>query len=114
MKQSLYCMIFPVFLDEPDPAAYLHQRCILFYGILAHLPPGPLYDRITSSWMDTLAESSLQWDNPAEWDLEVSHFLRFSRKDGSTDPIPPVALAALKNSSNSYLHALGVVTEFLQ
>jgi hypothetical protein len=101
-------------MDEPDPAAYLHERCILFYRTLPYLPPGPLYDRITSSWMDTLAASSLQWDNPAEWNLEVSHFLRFSRKDGSTDPIPPAALVALKNSSNSYLHALGVLTEFVQ
>ena len=101
-------------MDEPAPAAYLHERCILFYRTLPYLPAGPLYNRVTSSWMDTLAASSLQWDNPAEWNLEVSHFLRFSRKDGSTDPIPPAVLAALKNSSNSYLHALGVLTEFLQ
>jgi hypothetical protein len=101
-------------MDEPDPAAYLHERCILFYRTLPYLPPGPLYDRITSSWVDTLAASSLQWDNAVEWNLEVSHFLRFSRKDGSTDLIPPAALAALKNSSNSNLHTLGVLTEFLQ
>jgi hypothetical protein len=101
-------------LDEPDPATYLHQRCILFYRTLAYLPPGPLYDRITLAWIDTLGDSSLQWEKPSEWNLEVSHFLRFSRKDGSKDPIPPAALAALKDSSNSYLHALGVLTEFLQ
>jgi hypothetical protein len=101
-------------LDEPDPAAYLHQRCILLYETLAYLPPGTLYDRIALAWMDTLAESALQWEKPSDWDLEVLHFVRFSRKDGSKDPIPPAALAALKDSSNSYLHALGVLTEFLQ
>jgi hypothetical protein len=101
-------------LDEPDPATYLHQRCILLYRTLAYLPPGPLYDRITSEWVDTLGDSSLQWEKPSEWNLEVAHFFRFLRKDGSKDPIPPAALTALKDSSNSYLHALGVLTEFLQ
>jgi hypothetical protein len=99
--------------DEPDPAAYYHQRCILIYRVLADLPPGALYDRVVSAWIATFADSSLQWDNPAEWYFEVSKFLEFSKKDRKA-PTPAAAIASLKNSSNSYLHALGVLAEFLQ
>jgi hypothetical protein len=99
--------------DEQDPADYYHQRCMLLYEILPHLSPGALYDRVVSAWIGTFEESSLQWDNPAEWYFEVSRFLRFSKKT-EKDPIPQSALASLKNSSNAYLHASGVLAEFLQ
>jgi hypothetical protein len=99
--------------DEHDPADYYHQRCMLLYEILPHLSPGALYDRVVSAWIATFEESSLQWDNPAEWYFEVSRFLRFSKK-AERDPIPQSALASLKNSSNAYLHASGVLAEFLQ
>ncbi|MBZ5679038.1 MAG: hypothetical protein LAO24_02915 [Acidobacteriia bacterium] len=99
--------------DESEPADYYHQRCMLLYEILEYLPPSPLYDRVVATWMNTFAESSLQWDKPAEWYFEVSRFLRFSRKD-SKQQIPTAALAPLKNSSSPYLHALGVLAEFLQ
>jgi hypothetical protein len=72
-----------------------------------------LYDRVVSAWIATFADSSLQWDNPAEWYFEVSKFLEFSKKDRKA-PTPAAAIASLKNSSNSYLHALGVLAEFLQ
>jgi len=99
--------------DEPDPADYYHQRCMLLYRTLPSLQPGALYDRVVATWLTTFAESSLQWDNPAEWYFEVSSFLEFSKKD-SNGPAPPSALLPLKNSSNPSLRALGVLTEFLQ
>jgi len=99
--------------DEPDPADYYHQRCVLLYRILAYVPPGTLYDRVVSAWVATFAASSLQWDNPPEWYFEVSKFLEFSKKD-KEKPTPAAAIVPLKNSSNSYLHALGVLAEFLQ
>jgi hypothetical protein len=98
--------------DEADPRDYLHERCILLHRGLAYLPPGSLYDRMVSTCLDTLAESTVQWDNPQEWDLEVHHFLDFARKDVK-EPIPAAAVAALKDSSNTYLHSCGVITEFL-
>lgn len=114
--------------DEADPADYLHERCILLHSAIAYLPAGSLYNRMASMCLDTLAESTVQWDNPQEWDLEVHHFLEFSREDsldfGRTDdkhatkeeerPIPAAAIVALKNSSNAYLHARGVIVEFLE
>jgi hypothetical protein len=99
--------------DEPDPADYLHQRCILLYRILGYLPPGALYDRVVAAWLATLAESSLQWDNPAEWYLEVEHFMEYSQKNGK-ESVPVAAISALKNSSSISLHACGLVAEFLQ
>ncbi|SRR6266849_3341295 len=99
--------------DEPDPASYYHERCILIYRVLADLPQGVLYDRVVSVWIATFSESSLQWDNPAEWYVGVSEFLRFSKKDVNGPP-PPAAIIPLKDSSNPYLHALGVIAEFLQ
>jgi hypothetical protein len=98
--------------DEASPADYYHQRCMLLYETLAYLPSGTLYDRVVATWISTFAESSLQWDNSAEWYFEVSRFLDFSRKDhkGQT---PQAALAALNNSSNPYLHSVGLVAEFL-
>jgi hypothetical protein len=98
--------------DEADPRDYLHERCILLHRSLAYLPPGSLYNRMVSACLDTLAESTVQWDNPQEWDLEVHHFLDFARKDVK-QPVPAAAIAALKDSSNTYLHGRGVVTEFL-
>jgi len=99
--------------DEQYPTDYYHQRCMLFYGILPNLPPGALYDKVVSEWMATVEESSLQWDNPAEWYFEVTRFLRFSKKTDSA-PTPQSVLDSLKNSSNDYLHAAGVLAEFLQ
>jgi len=99
--------------DEQDPADYYHQRCMLLYRVLSSLSPGALYDRVISAWITTFEESSLQWDNPAEWYFEVSRFVQFSKKDEKS-PIPQSALASLKNSSNAYLHVSGVLAEFLQ
>jgi hypothetical protein len=99
--------------DESDPADYYHERCMLLYRTLAYLPPGALYDRVVATWITTFAESSLQWDSPSEWYFEVARFLDFSKKEykGST---PQTALVALKNSSNPYLHGIGILAEFLQ
>lgn len=99
--------------DEEDPADYYHQRCMLLYRTLPYLAPGALYDSVVSAWIATFEESSLQWDNSAEWYLEVSRFLRFSKKD-EKGQIPPPVLASLKNSSNAYIHASGVLAEFLE
>lgn len=99
--------------DEQDPADYYHQRCMMLYGTLRYLSLGALYDRVVSTWIATFEESSLQWENPAEWYFEVSRFLRFSKKDDK-GRIPQSALASLKNSSNAYLHASGVLAEFFQ
>jgi hypothetical protein len=100
--------------DEPDPADYYHQRCILFQQLLRALFPGPLYDRVVSAWATTFADSSLQWDNPPEWYFEVSKFLEFYKGEYVPTKTPAVAIAALKSSSNSSLHALGVLAKFLQ
>jgi hypothetical protein len=99
--------------DEPDASAYYHERGILIYRVLADIPPGTLYDRVISAWLRTFAESSLQWDNPAEWYIGVSDFLRYSKKnvDG---PASAAAIAPLKDSSNPYLHSIGILAEFLQ
>ena len=99
--------------DEQNPADYFHQRCMLLYEILPYLPSGTLSDRITSIWIDTFEDSSLQWDTPEEWYFEVVRFLRFSTRNDKART-PKFALDSLKNSSNSYLHACGVVAEFLQ
>lgn len=99
--------------DEQSPADYFHQRCMLLYEILPYLPSGTLSDRVTSIWIGTLEDSSLQWDNNEEWYFEVLRFLRFSKRNDKAR-IPRFALDSLKNSSNSYLHACGVVAEFLQ
>jgi len=99
--------------DEQSPSDYFHQRCMLLYEILPYLPPGTLSDRITSIWIETFEDSSLQWDNPEEWYFEVLKFLRFSKANDKAQT-PTFALDSLKNSSNSYLHASGVVAEFLK
>lgn len=97
--------------DEPSPADYYHERSILIYRVLADIPPGSsLYDRVLGEWIRTFTESSLQWDNPPEWYIGVSDFLRFSRKNGPA----PAAIDILKNSSNPYLSSLGVLAEFFQ
>jgi hypothetical protein len=99
--------------DEPDASTYYHEREILIYRVLADIPPGTLYDRVISAWVKTFAESSLQWDNPAEWYIGVSDFLRYSKKnvDG---PASAAAIAPLKDSSNPYLNSIGTLAEFLQ
>ena len=99
--------------DEADPVAYYHQRCILISRLLSELPPGSLYGRVVGIWVNTLAESSLQWDDPAEWYLGVSDYLNFSKKD-SKGATPEAVTISLKNSSNPYLHSIGIVAEFLQ
>lgn len=99
--------------DEPDPADYYHQRCMLLYETLAHLPSGPLYDRVVATMITTFSESSLQWDSPAEWYFEVSRFLDVSKKSPNA-PIPETVLFPLKNTSNPYLPSIARVAEFLQ
>jgi hypothetical protein len=99
--------------DEESPADYFHQRCILMYEILPYLPSGTLSDRITSLWIGTFEDSPLQWDNPEEWYFEVLRFLRFSKTNDKART-PTFALDSLKSSSNNYLHASGLVAEFLQ
>lgn len=99
--------------DEPDASTYYHEREILVYRVLADIPPGTLYDRVISVWINTFAESSLQWDNPAEWYIGVSEFLRYSKRNVN-GPAPAAAIAPLKNASDPYLHSIGVLAEFLQ
>jgi hypothetical protein len=98
--------------DEPD-ASYYHEREILVYRVLADIPAGTLHDRVISVWINTFAESSLQWDNPAEWYIGVSEFLRYSKRNAN-GPAPAAAIAPLKNASDPYLHSIGVLAEFLQ
>jgi len=86
---------------------------MMLYGTLRYLSQGALYDRVVSTWIVTFEESSLQWENPAEWYFEVSRFLRFSKKDDKGQS-PQLALASLKNSSNAYPHASGVLAEFFE
>jgi hypothetical protein len=99
--------------DEPDASTYYHEREILIYRLLADIPSGTLYDRVISEWVETFAESSLQWDNSAEWYVGVSEFLRYSKRNVN-GPAPAAAIVPLKNSSNPYLHSVGVLAEFLQ
>jgi hypothetical protein len=99
--------------DEATPADYFHQRCILLSEILPYLPPGALTDRITSVWVGTLEDSSLQGDHPEEWYFQVSRFLRFSKVNENART-PKFVLDALRNSSDTYLRACGGVEEFLQ
>ena len=73
-----------------------------------------LYDRVVSAWVATFAESSLQWDNPAEWYFEVAKFLEFYKGEYLHSKSPAGAISVLKSSANSSLHALGVLAEFLQ
>ncbi len=98
--------------DEASAADYYHEVEPLIFRILSRLPPGELYDQVLAIWIKTFAESSLQWDNPAEWDIGVSDFLRFSQKNMGGPA--PAALDTLKNSSNAYLSSLGVLAQFLQ
>jgi hypothetical protein len=98
--------------DEASPADYYHGVEALVFRVLSRLPPGTLYDQVLALWVKTFTESSLQWDNPAEWYIGVTDFLRFSRKN--MDKPAPAAIDTLKNSSNPYLSSLGVLTEFLQ
>jgi hypothetical protein len=99
--------------DEASPADYYHEVEALTFRVLSRLPPGELYDQVLAVWIKTFSESSLQWDNPAEWSIGISDFLRFSRKDVS-GPAPAPAIDTLKNSSNPYLSSLGVIADFLQ
>ncbi len=99
--------------DEPDPAAYYHQRCILVIEVLGYLPPGELYDRVVAEWISTFSESTLQWDQPAEWYLRLTQFLKYS-KTRRGGPATLTAIGSLKNSPNSNLHALGVLADFLR
>lgn len=73
---------------EPNAPDYYHQRCMLLYRTVAYLPPGALYDRVLATWIATFAESSLQWDDPAESYFEVSRFFNFSKKEVN-GPVPP-------------------------
>ena len=100
--------------DEQDPADYYHQRCSLLSGIVDQLPPGALYDWVISVWVTTFEESSLQWDSPAEWYFEVLRLLQRSSRQASKESIAPAILAAVRNSSNTYLRASGVLADFLQ
>ena len=98
--------------DESSPADYYHEVEALIFRVLSRLPPGELYDQVLALWIKTFSESSLQWDDPAEWYLGISAFLEFSQKNiygPSTTPVD-----TLKNSSNPYLSSLGTVLEFLQ
>jgi len=99
--------------EEPDASTYYHEREILIYRVLADIPPGTLYDRVISVWVKTFAESSLQWDNPTEWYIGVSDFLRYSKKNVN-GPASAAAIAPLKDSSNPYLHSIGILAEFVQ
>lgn len=99
--------------DEPESADYYHQRCMLLYQGLEEVPPGPLYDRILLTWIATFEESSLQWDRPAEWYYEVLQFIEYSKKNHNGSA-RSAGLSSLKDSSNAYLHASGVVAGFLQ
>jgi len=99
--------------DEQESADYYHQRCMLLYHTLETVPPGPLYDRILLVWIATFEDSPLQWDRPAEWYYEVLQFIEYSKKNKSGSS-RFAALSSLKDSSSMYLHASGVVAEFLQ
>jgi len=98
--------------DEASAADYYHEVEALIFRVLSRLPPSELYDQVLALWIKTFSESSLQWDNPAEWYIGISDFLRFSRKNIYGPPTAPID--TLKNSSNPYLSSLGVVSEFLQ
>jgi hypothetical protein len=99
--------------DEASAADYYHEVEALIFRVLSRLEPGTLYDQVLAVWIKTFAESSLQWDDPAEWIIGVSDFLRSSKRDVNGSA-PAAAIAPLKNSSNPYLHSIGVLTEFLQ
>lgn len=98
--------------DEASAADYYHEVEALIFRVLSRLPPGALYDQVLAVWIKTFTESSLQWDNAAEWSIGVSDFLRFSQKNIGGPA--PAAIDILKNSSNPYLSSLGVLAEFLQ
>jgi hypothetical protein len=99
--------------DEPTAADYYHETETLIFRVLSRLPAGALYDQVLAIWIKTFTESSLQWENPAEWYIGISEFLQYSKKD-TNGPAPAATIAVLKNSANPCLGSIGLITEFLQ
>jgi len=48
-------------------AAYFHQKCILYYALLAVLPSGPELQRVLGSYVKFLELNSIQLQSRIEW-----------------------------------------------
>jgi hypothetical protein len=115
--------------DEPDPASSYHERCVMLNRVLDYLVPGPLYDQVVAAWTNTFSETPLQWDNLAEWYLGPTDYIDFLNRSSfrreffkqaenpdkpDDDPAFLNALLPLQNSSNPYVHAFGMLADFIR
>jgi hypothetical protein len=100
--------------DEADSSDYYHERCTLLLGALALFPrQSAVHAWFLAALIDTYERSSLQFDHPVEWFVEVARLLRSSQST-SSNTLPPDILTALSSSKNSYLNAIFSLEQFLR
>lgn len=68
--------------DEP-PAAYFHEVCGIYMGLLDIAPPGALREQVLSSYIIFLKNSEVERNSPPEWWWELSHLMK-----GTVDASP--------------------------
>ncbi len=66
--------------DEETEADYLHQRCVLYSGLVEITPPGAIRADILRSYAQYLRDSKMQKESPAQWLFYVKRVLQMSEK----------------------------------
>ena len=66
--------------DEETEADYLHQRSVLYYGLIQIAPPGPLLSNVLRSYALFLRDSKMQKESPAQWLHYLKLVLRISKE----------------------------------
>jgi len=66
--------------DEETEADYLHQRCVLYSGLVEITPPGAIRADILRSYAQYLRDSKMQKESPAQWLYYVRSVLQMSEK----------------------------------
>jgi len=67
--------------QEPSPAIYFHERCLVYTSLLDLVPSGPESEKILAEYVDFVGNSSLYDQSPGEWFVEPSKLLDRARTD---------------------------------
>lgn len=67
--------------DEETEADYLHQRCVLYRGLIDLTPPGPMLSSILQNYALYLRDSKMQKESPLQW----LNYVKFLMKIGKNN-----------------------------
>ncbi len=67
--------------QEPSPAIYYHERCLVYTSLLDLVPSGAESEKILTEYIDFVGNSSLYEQSPDEWFAEPHKLLDRARSD---------------------------------